>query len=172
MNAHGGSTTKRPRLGRCAIDTERSRIGFAGRHLFGLLPVRGTFALRSGTVDVAEPLQDSCIEVEIDAGSFRTGNPRRDRDVRSAKFLDTDRHPVFRFSSERVDEAGVSGGLTVLGVSRPVRLEIREYTVSGPDGFTVRATTRLDRTEFGVTAAPGLAGRHLDVTAEVFCTYR
>jgi hypothetical protein len=33
----------------------------------------------------------------------------------------------------------------------------------------VRATTRIDRTEYGVTAARGLAARHLDVTVEVRC---
>ena len=35
--------------------------------------------------------------------------------------------------------------------------------------FTVRATTRIDRTEFGVTAYRGLAGRHLDLSVEAQC---
>jgi polyisoprenoid-binding protein YceI len=38
--------------------------------------------------------------------------------------------------------------------------------------FTVRATTRVDRTEFGVTAAGLMAGRHLDLTLEVTCVPR
>jgi hypothetical protein len=36
--------------------------------------------------------------------------------------------------------------------------------------FTARATTRIDRTEFGITAARGLAARFLDLTVEVQCT--
>jgi polyisoprenoid-binding protein YceI len=35
--------------------------------------------------------------------------------------------------------------------------------------FTVRASTRIDRTEFGVTAYRGVAGRYLDMTMEVRC---
>ena len=36
-----------------------------------------------------------------------------------------------------------------------------------PESFTVRAAARIDRTEFGVTASRGLAGRYLDLTLEV-----
>jgi polyisoprenoid-binding protein YceI len=36
--------------------------------------------------------------------------------------------------------------------------------------FTVRATARIDRTEFGITAARGLAARYLDLTVEATCT--
>ena len=32
-----------------------------------------------------------------------------------------------------------------------------------------RATTRIDRTEFGITAARGLAARYLDLTVEIQC---
>jgi hypothetical protein len=38
--------------------------------------------------------------------------------------------------------------------------------------FTASATVRVDRTEFGVTAMPGLAGRYLDLTVEVRCARR
>ena len=39
-----------------------------------------------------------------------------------------------------------------------------------PDGsFTARATVRIDRTQFGITASRGLAGRYLDTTVEVRC---
>ncbi|WP_257584108.1 YceI family protein [Streptomyces sp. TLI_146] len=37
------------------------------------------------------------------AASFSTGNAHRDADVRSAKFLDTERHPLITFAAERVD---------------------------------------------------------------------
>lgn len=33
----------------------------------------------------------------------------------------------------------------------------------------VRASTRIDRAEFGVTAYRGVAGRYLDMTMEVRC---
>ena len=38
--------------------------------------------------------------------------------------------------------------------------------------FTASGTVRVDRTEFGVTAMRGLAGRYLDLTLEVRCVRR
>jgi polyisoprenoid-binding protein YceI len=168
MDATGNPTTTTPRLGRYTIDTNSSSITFKSRHLFGLRPVHGTFAIRGGTVDVAEPLSESRLRVEIDAASFSTGNDQRDGDVRSAKFLDTDRNRLITFVSERVDATSVSGTLTACGVSRPASLFIVHAQVTA-NAFTVRATTRVDRSEFGVTAARGMAGRHLDLTLEVTC---
>ena len=90
-----------PRPGRYEIDTSCSAVTFRTRHLFGLAPVRGSFAIRAGTVDVAEPLADSSIYAEIDAASFRTGNGQRDVSVRSARLLDADQYPVITFRSGR-----------------------------------------------------------------------
>jgi polyisoprenoid-binding protein YceI len=173
MSAQREHATKTPRLGRYAVDTRRSGITFRSRHMFGLLPVRGTFVVRSGTVDVAEPLAESRIEVEVDAASFHTGNDHRDGDVRSAKFLDVANHPVFTFVSDTVGESEITGTLTAHGVARPVTLTVDGHEPEQADGsFTVRATTRVDRTDFGITAARGLAGRHLDLTLEVVCVHQ
>ncbi|GHE14745.1 hypothetical protein GCM10010339_86800 [Streptomyces alanosinicus] len=119
---------------------------------------------------MAEPLSESRLRVEIDAASFSTGNDQRDGDVPSAKFLDTDRNPLITFVSERVDATSVSGTLTACGVPRSASLSIVRSQVH-TNSFTVRATTRVDRTEFGVTAARGMAGRHLDLTLEVTCVH-
>ncbi|KUM99621.1 hypothetical protein AQI95_38555 [Streptomyces yokosukanensis] len=59
--------------------------------------------------------------------------------VRSATFLDADRYRLITFVSGQVDATAV------------------------------RATTRVDRTEFGVTAARGTAGRRLGLTLEIRC---
>jgi polyisoprenoid-binding protein YceI len=160
-----------PQLGRYEIDADRSTVTFRTRHLFGLAPVRGTFAIRSGTIDVADPPAGSAILAEIDAASFRTRNPQRDASVRSARFLDAARHPVMTFRSERIDHEKLTGTLTVREVTRPVSLAVELADVS-PRTFTARATTRIDRTEFGVTASRGLAGRYLDLSLEVRCVRR
>jgi polyisoprenoid-binding protein YceI len=161
----------RPRLGAYDIDPDESSVAFRTRHLFGLAPVRGTFRIRSGTVDVTEPLSCSRIRVEIDAASFRTGLGARDSSVRSARFLDTGEHPVLVFVAERMDGQVLSGALTVCGTTRPVSLAAKVSAL--PDGsFTARAAVRIDRAEFGITALRGLAGRYLDVSAEIRCVRR
>ena len=146
---------------------------FRTRHMFGLAPVRGTFAIRSGSVDIAEPLADSAMHAEIDTASFRTRNWLRDRNVRSARFLDAARFPVISFRDGLVAADGrtIRGTLTVREVSRPVTLSVGQVSVAGRS-FTASATVRVDRTEFSVTAMPGLAGRYLDLTVEVRCARR
>jgi polyisoprenoid-binding protein YceI len=157
-----------PQLGRYAIDPGRSAVTFRTRHLFGLAAVRGRFAIKSGTVDVAEPASASDVRVEIDAASFRTRNKQRDAAVRSAQFLDAAAHPAITFTAVRLDRQAITGSLTVRGVTRPVTLTV-ERIDTAPGAFTARATARIDRTEFGVTALRGIAARYLDMTVEVRC---
>jgi polyisoprenoid-binding protein YceI len=157
-----------PKLGRYEIDTTCSTVTFRTRHLFGLAPVRGRFALRAATVDVAEPPTESRVHAEIEAGSFRTGNRPRDTVVRSGRFLDADRHPLMIFDAARCPGNTITGTLTAHGVTRPVTLTVERLEAS-PGSFTARATTRIDRTEFGVTASRGMAGRHLDVVLDIRC---
>ena len=163
--------TTTPKPGHYDIDPRRSRVTFATRHLFGLGRVKGSFAIRGGTADVADPIEASAVYAEIDAASFHTRNPARDGNVLSPRFLDHARYPVLIFRSDRI-EAGteaLAGTLTVRGTTRPVALAINRCEASAMS-FTARATARIDRTEFGITAARGLAARYLDLTVEVQCT--
>jgi polyisoprenoid-binding protein YceI len=157
-----------PRPGRYEIDISSSTVTFRTRHLFGLAPVRGRFAIRAGTIDIDEPLARSSAFVQIDAASFRTGNGQRDDQVRSERLLDTDRYPIITFRSESVDGLALTGTLTVRNVTMPVTLSI-EQTAARARWFNVRASTRIDRNEFGVTAYRGMAGRYLDITIEARC---
>jgi polyisoprenoid-binding protein YceI len=79
---------------------------------------------------------------------------------------------VLTFSGSADTESQVvDGTLTVCGITRPVRLALTPGVAAGRS-FSARGTARIDRTEFGITAARGLAGRYLDVTVEVQCVRR
>jgi polyisoprenoid-binding protein YceI len=81
--------------------------------------------------------------------------------------------PSMTFASTRLERSGGSstlvGTLTVRDVARPVRLVIKQCTVqpASPHSLIVPAGTRIDRNAFGLTAAGGMAGRHLDVSLRV-----
>ncbi len=154
--------------GRYEIDTSCSEVTFSTRHLFGLAPVHGSFAIRAGTVTIVEPLSDCSIHAEIETASFRSGNRQRDKTALSAGLLDAAQHPVITFRADQAGGPVLAGLLTAHGVSRPVTLAVG-LSAASSRSFTVRAATRIDRTEFGVTAYRGLAGRHLDVSVEVRC---
>jgi polyisoprenoid-binding protein YceI len=120
-------------------------------------------AMVCGSADINYPLSESLVRAEIDAASFCTDNPRRDRTVRGRRYLEVDAHPTFTFVGDRVVDDVVSGTLTVRGVTQPVRLRV---TRLAPDrnSFVVEAVTRIDRLAFGITASRGLAARYLQVT--------
>jgi polyisoprenoid-binding protein YceI len=160
-----------PQPGHYVIDPGRSRVTFVTRHLFRLGRVKGSFTIRGGTADIADPIAASTVCAEIEAGSFRSHNPARDRIVLSPRFLDPAGHPVITFRADRIDAGDqiLTGSLTVRGATRPVTLAVTRCEVAR-GSFTARATARIDRTEFGVTASRGLAARYLDLTLEVQCT--
>jgi polyisoprenoid-binding protein YceI len=174
-----------PQPGHYDIDPDRSRVTFATRHLFGLGRVKGSFAIRGGTADVADPIAASAIYAEIETASFRTKNRQRDHSVLSPRFLDPAGHPVMTFRSDQIEvepsggsrgvvppgqqAQALTGTLTVRGTARPVTLTVTRCEVSR-GSFTARATARIDRTEFGITAARGLAARYLNLTMEIQCT--
>ncbi len=172
--ADGRRSPLMPRVGRYQIEPHGCAVTFRCRHLFGLGVVRGTISVVTGTVEIVEPA-GCVIHVKLDAASFDTGNPTRDRQVRSARFLDAERHPLLVFTADRLDLAGenpmVTGALTVGQATRPVALTIDRTSAKTHAGgwFEVTATTVVDRVEFGLTAARGLAGRRLTVTARVRC---
>ena len=157
-----------PEPGRYDIDITCSAVTFRTRHLFGLAPVRGSFAIRTGTITITEPLADSSIHAEIDPASFRTDNGQRDSNVRSARLLDADRYPVITFRSEGMNGLALEGALTVRNVTMPVTLSI-EQTAARARWFNARASMRIDRNEFGLTAYRGMAGRYLDLSIEARC---
>ncbi len=171
MRTEPAVITTTPQPGHYDIDPGRSRVTFATRHLLGLGRVTGTFAIRAGSADIAEPLAASTVHAEIETASFRTNSRARDRSVLSPRFLDPANHPVMTFRSERIEpgDHAVAGTLTVRGRARPVTLTVTRCEVSG-GSFTARGTARIDRAGFGITAARGLAARSLVVTVEVLCT--
>ena len=159
-----------PAPGTYRIDAARSAITFTTRHLFGLGPVRGRFDLRDGEIRVTDPVHESSARAKISAASFRTGNPSRDGAVRSPRLLDVGAHPDITFISRRLDQAGgrwvLHGLLSVRGKAHPVELLIEEAQPTGPD-LRLQASVRLDRYDFGITKARGLAARHLSLELDI-----
>ena len=157
-------------VGSYRIDPTRSTVSFRTRHLFGLGRVQGTFALRTGQIRVARPVEQSSVRAALATGSFTTGNGRRDDDVRSARFLNAAAHPDITFTSDRLQLFGgkwtVSGTLCAHGISRPLDLLVDRAHCSGGE-MSLRAQARIDRYDFGVTGAKGMAARHLGLQLQV-----
>jgi polyisoprenoid-binding protein YceI len=155
------------------IDTTRSTVQFVGTHAFGLGAVHGTFAVRDGTVVIAEAPEHSSVSVRMDPASFRTDKARRDADVTGKRFLKVAAYPEMSFASTGLapsaDGWRLTGILTVHGTPAEVLLDLADAAPTA-DGCRFAATTRIDRYAFGVTGGRGIVGRHLDVRIDVVAT--
>jgi polyisoprenoid-binding protein YceI len=155
-----------PAAGRYRLDPARSSATFRTRHLFGLGVVSGTMAVTGGEITIGPAVGQASVTAVVSAASFHTGSRLRDRDIRSAKFLDAGQYPDITFRAGTLShDRGcwvLPGELEVRGMSRPVTLTIESVERTGP-GFRAQATTRIDRYAFGVTAAKGMAARYLDI---------
>jgi polyisoprenoid-binding protein YceI len=159
-----------PALGAYRIDAAESTISFVTRHLFGLAPVRGTFALREGIVYVGEPVETSMVRAVIAADSIDTGLAARDNTVRLKQYLDVERHPDITFVANGVDHDQVlQGKLTVRFRTEPLDVRIDEVRVLD-NRLQLRASAVVDRYAWGVTAMKGMAGRRLRFTLSLVAT--
>ena len=141
------------------IDASHSSIQFRISHL-GYSVLAGRFNDISGEFswDKAKPA-DPNIKVTVKTASIDSNWAERDKHIRGEDFLDVDKFPEAVFQSTKFtgDAAGgkLEGSLTLHGVTKPVTLTV-EAVGEGDDpwggyraGF--KATTTIDRTDFGVS---------------------
>lgn len=119
-----------PPTGTYKIDPAHTTVEFIARHLM-IAKVRGRFSGFSGHIELAENLEDSSAELNIEAGTIDTAEQQRDAHLRSPDFLDVERWPniTFRAGSPRHVEGNrwrVPGELTIRDVTRPVELDVTD----------------------------------------------
>ncbi|MCG7525935.1 YceI family protein [Streptomyces sp. OfavH-34-F] len=148
-----------PEPGDWEIEPMHSQIGFTARHI-GMARIHGRFNTFAGAVRIADRMEDSAMHVIIDAASIDTNVQMRDDHLRSSDFLDVGRYPTLEFYSDRFvhrggSRWGVSGALTLHGVSRTVTLDTQYLGLgNGMEGeprAACRATTQLHREDFTLT---------------------
>ncbi|MEK6466305.1 YceI family protein [Pseudonocardia alni] len=155
-----------PRPGVFVIDGDHSSVRFVARHI-GMSKVYGRFNRFQGQIRIAEPFEESSVDVVIDAASVDTNVAARDTHLRSADFLDVERFPELRFSSVRFVAHGgnrwtVDGDLTLHGLTSDVSLDTTFLGTAEWNGDRVGAvaTTQLHREHYTLnwqqTIAKGL----------------
>jgi polyisoprenoid-binding protein YceI len=87
---------------------------------------------------IGDGLEDSFVEIEIDAGSVDTKTDMRDNHLRSGDFFDIERFPKITFRSTEVRPTGgntfqLVGDLTIKDITREVVLDA-EFLGWGPGG--------------------------------------
>jgi polyisoprenoid-binding protein YceI len=153
------STTTLPTPGTYDLDLAHTEVGFTARHLVGT-KVRGRFTEFTGSIVIAEPIEQSTVTAEVQAKSIQTGVDMRDDHLRSNDFLAMEEHPTLTLKStglRKVTDAEwkLDAELTIRGVTKSVTFDV-DYFGAGPgmqggQMFGLSATTEIDRREFGVS---------------------
>lgn len=145
-----------PEPGVWKLDSHHTEIRFIAQHV-GMARIHGQFHNFDGRVVMAPRLEDSRIEVVIDAASIHTGVKMRDDHLRSADFLDVENYPNLYFNSDRLtplrgNRWSVHGELTLRGSSSPVELDAVYLGQRQFQGLRAgaRATTTLRREDYAV----------------------
>ncbi len=141
------------------IDPQHSTVGFRVRHLFST--VSGRFNEFSGSFEyVADNPSASTVKVTIQAASVDTNVAARDKDLRSKRFFDVEKHPTLEFESDAITDVSgskgkIKGRLTIHGVTREVVLDAEFLGKSkdpwGNEHFGFHARTTISREDFGMT---------------------
>jgi polyisoprenoid-binding protein YceI len=126
-----------------AIVPPTARITYTAFAL-GLVPVVASFDQFRGTLlqDPARP-GDCHVKVTIDIASLRMDDPNQRRQALAPDMLDVAHHPTMSFNGA-CQSAGVTGKLTLHGITRPITLAVQR------DGTQVTCTASVARQDFGI----------------------
>lgn len=161
------------------VDPDHTFPHFSVSHL-GFSTMQGRFDASSGKVTLDSAAKKGTIEFSIKAASINTGHAKRDEHLRSPDFFNAAEYPSITFKSTAIKfegdkPASVEGNLTLLGVSKPVKLNISAFNcglhpmdptkkkfVCGAD-----ASTQIKRSDFGMKYGVPAVGDDIKLVFEV-----
>lgn len=161
---------------RFTLDPTHTFPSFEIRHQ-GVSTMRGKFNRTQGRVVLDPQGGGGLIEATVDAGSVDTGMDDLDRKLRGGSFFATGSFPSITFKSTQIEyrdgkPVSARGELTMLGQTRPIELEIRDYactlqflTRRPLCGADVHVTLR--RSDFGMNFGIPLIGDEVKLAIEV-----
>ena len=161
------------------IDPAHSNVQFGVRHMM-ISTVHGKFTKFTATAtgDEKDPAHAG-VQASIDVASIDTGDEKRDAHLKSPDFFDAEKFSTITFKSTKVEAAGdrrykLHGDLTMHGVTKPVVLDVEATAeVKGMRGETragARATTKVNRKDFGISWSKSMDGGGVVVGDEVEVT--
>jgi polyisoprenoid-binding protein YceI len=158
------------------IDSGHAFPSFEVRHL-GIATQRGRFNRTSGTILLDREAGVGSVDVLIDARSIDTGNGVLDDLLRGPSFFDVAKFPEIRYKSAQASliegkTSRIDGELTLLGVTRPVVLEVSGFGCTRKPllvilrcGADMRASFR--RSEFGMSAMTSFVSDDVTILIQV-----
>ncbi len=156
------------------IDPLHSFPNFTINHL-GMSTIHGRFDKMTGTITLDQAAKTGSLEAKIASASVNTGDAKhtdgtrsRDEHLRTADFFNSAEFPDVVFKSTKFNFKGddvesVDGTLTMLGVTKPVKLGVTAFKCA-PHPFNKKpmcgadVSTSIKRTDWGMKfGVPGIS---------------
>ena len=148
---------------------EISHMGFSQQ--------RGRFNKTEGKVVLDARAGTGKIDIVIDAASIDMGLDEWDKHMKNADFFNVERFPTMTFSADRISfKEGVpvaaDGQLTLLGVTRPVQLNIANFRcgihlMNRKSACGAEVTASIRRSEWGMTKYIPVVGDEVRIVIPV-----
>jgi polyisoprenoid-binding protein YceI len=126
----------------------------------GFSTMHGRFDKTSGKITLDTQAKTGSMDISIETNSISTGYAKRDSDLEGPDFFNAAEFPTMTYKANKFNFKGgkpvsVDGELTVLGVTRPVRLTITDFhcgmnMMHKKPECGADATASIKRSEFGM----------------------
>lgn len=158
------------------IDPRHTYPVFEVNHL-GYSLQRGRFNKATGQIVIDTAAKKGSVQLSIDVASLDMGLPDWDKHMLSEDFFNAAKFPTITFQSDKLtfdgDKlVGADGTLTLLGVSKPVKLTVNSFTL-GNHPMTKKAmgganiSTTIKRSDFGMAKMVPAVGDEVKIVVPV-----
>jgi polyisoprenoid-binding protein YceI len=113
------------------VEPNHTYPSFEAGHL-GISVWRGKFTKTAGTVTLDRAAKTGTVDIVVDAASIDFGHAKMEEHARSKDFFDVETHPKITYKGKITQwngdaPAAVEGEMTLLGVTRPLKLTINTF---------------------------------------------
>ena len=147
---HAAAAAPLPAPGVYAVDAAASSVTFNVTEYL-INTVTGRFGAFAGKIIIGDSLATSHIDATVDVASLDTGIGMRNEHLLGPDYFDVAHFPQMKLASTMIwgtpNNFGIKAKLTIRGVAKEVVFSARIL-----DSGVVVAETKIDRTDFGVTA--------------------
>jgi polyisoprenoid-binding protein YceI len=158
------------------FDAVHSQITFFVSHL-GFSNSSGRFRMSDSALQFDEKdWSKASVQVTIPMSSLDMGDATWKEHLSGARFFEVDKYPTMTFKSTKVDvvspgQLKVTGDLTLHGVTKSVVLDTKvnkvgEHPMLRRPAVGFSATTRIKRSDFGMTQMLPMIGDDIDIRIE------
>lgn len=160
------------------FDQYHARLRFSISHL-SIADVEGSFKIKESNITSSgKDFTDATVTLTADAASVNTDNEMRDKSLRTADYLSTEKYPTITFKSTSFkkgtgDQYIVTGPLTMHGVTKTVTLTAIAKLGENPMDHTpmsgFKVTGSINRKDFGIcpSTPSALLGEEIQIVANV-----